>query len=60
MVIGSYASTLTWVATLWWICDWRPGRGRASLPMYRELVRFGFPLAWACSPSRPRRACRRA
>ncbi|GAA1920133.1 hypothetical protein GCM10009737_22060 [Nocardioides lentus] len=45
MVIGSYASTLTWVATLWWICDWRPGRGRASLPMYRELVHFGFPLA---------------
>jgi O-antigen/teichoic acid export membrane protein len=45
MVIGTYASSLVWVLTLWWICDWRPGRGRADLPMYREMVRFGLPLA---------------
>lgn len=45
LVIGNYASTLTWVITVWWICDWRPGRGTASIPMYREMVRFGFPLA---------------
>jgi O-antigen/teichoic acid export membrane protein len=45
LVIGSYASTLTWVATLWWICDWRPGRGRPTVGLYRELVGYGAPLA---------------
>lgn len=45
LVIGSYASTLTWVLTLWWICDWRPGRGRPTIRLYRELVSYGAPLA---------------
>lgn len=45
MVIGTYASTLAWVVTLWLICDWRPGRGRADMQMYREMVSYGAPLA---------------
>ena len=45
LVIGTYASSLVWVLTLWWICDWRPGRGHADLPMYRDMVGFGLPLA---------------
>ncbi|GAB3299803.1 hypothetical protein GCM10027451_01590 [Geodermatophilus aquaeductus] len=44
MVLGSYASSLVWVLTLWWICDWRPARGRPSFRLWRELARFGFPL----------------
>ncbi len=45
LVIGTYASTVAWVLTLWLICDWRPGRGRADMEMYREMVRYGAPLA---------------
>jgi PST family polysaccharide transporter len=44
LVIGSYASYLVWVITLGCICEWRPGRGRASLVLWRELARYGFPL----------------
>lgn len=44
MVVGSYASSVVWVLTLWWICDWRPRRGRPSFPIWRQLARFGFPL----------------
>lgn len=47
MVIGSYASSTVWVLTLWMICDWRPGRGRPDWQLYRELVRYGLPLALA-------------
>jgi len=45
LVIGSYASTTTWVVALWWICDYRPNRGRPTLRLYRELVGYGAPLA---------------
>ena len=44
MVAGSYASYVVWVVVLWVVCDWRPGRGRASFRLWRELARFGFPL----------------
>jgi len=44
MVLGTYASSLVWVVTLWWICDWRPWHGRPSFRMWRDLARFGFPL----------------
>ncbi|WP_445259068.1 oligosaccharide flippase family protein [Nocardioides aurantiacus] len=47
MVIGTYASSAVWVLTLWWLCDWRPGRGKADLPMYRQLVGYGLPMAIA-------------
>lgn len=44
MVLGTYASSLVWVLTLWWICDWRPWHGRPSWRLWRDLARFGFPL----------------
>lgn len=47
LVIGSYASSTVWVVALWLICDWRPGRGQPDWQLYRELVRYGFPLAMA-------------
>jgi PST family polysaccharide transporter len=44
LVLGSYVSSLVWVVTLWWICDWRPWNGRPSYQLWRDLARFGFPL----------------
>jgi O-antigen/teichoic acid export membrane protein len=44
LVAGTYASYLAWLIAVWAISDWRPGRGRASFAMWRELARFGFPL----------------
>ncbi|WP_116996118.1 oligosaccharide flippase family protein [Desertimonas flava] len=44
MVAGLYASSLVWVVSLWMITDWRPGRGRASMAMWRESARYGRPL----------------
>jgi O-antigen/teichoic acid export membrane protein len=44
LVAGSYASYVVWVIGVWAICDWRPRRGRASLALWRELARFGYPL----------------
>lgn len=44
LVAGSYVSYVVWLAGLWAITDWRPGRGRATWQMWRELVRYGFPV----------------
>ncbi|MFI6865277.1 oligosaccharide flippase family protein [Nocardia sp. NPDC050406] len=44
MVAGSYASYLVWVVSVWWLARWRPGRGRASYRLWRELARFGSPV----------------
>lgn len=44
LVAGSYASYAVWLVCVWAITDWRPGRGRASWKLWRELARFGFPL----------------
>lgn len=44
MVAGMYASYFVWVATVWLISGWRPGRGRASVTVWRQLSRYGFPL----------------
>ena len=56
MVLGSYASSLVWVLTLWWICDWRPRRGRPSYRLWRELAGFGFPLVLGMSADRAQKA----
>jgi O-antigen/teichoic acid export membrane protein len=44
LVAGTYASYLAWLIGVWALSDWRPGRGRATFAMWRELARFGFPL----------------
>lgn len=44
LVIGSYVSHLVWILTTWVLAGWRPGRGRPSVRVWRELARFGVPL----------------
>lgn len=44
LVIGTYASYVVWVIGVWWLARWRPGRGRASFRIWRELARFGSPV----------------
>lgn len=56
MVLGSYASSLVWVVTVWWICDWRPWNGRPSYRLWRDLARFGFPLVLGFVADRAQKA----
>lgn len=44
MVAGFYASYVAWVISLWCITDWRPGRVRPSVKLWRELAHYGMPL----------------
>ena len=44
MVIGTYASTTSWVLLSWWMAKWRPFRGRFSFRIWRELAGFSLPL----------------
>lgn len=44
LVIASYASNVVWVLTTWTLAGWRPGGGRASWRLWREMARFGVPL----------------
>ena len=44
MVIGTYASTTTWVLLSWWMAKWRPFRGRFSFRIWREMAGFSLPL----------------
>ncbi|MBL1074073.1 oligosaccharide flippase family protein [Nocardia sp. 2] len=44
MVVGTYASYVVWVILTWWLARWRPGRGRASFRLWRELARYGSPV----------------
>jgi len=44
LVIGNYASTGVWLVGTWSLARWRPGRGRPSIPLWRELARFAYPL----------------
>ena len=56
MVVGTYASYIAWVVSLWMLTSWRPGRGHASFAMWRELARFGFPLVLGIAGYRLRTA----
>ncbi|MGI9002297.1 MAG: lipopolysaccharide biosynthesis protein [Pseudonocardia sp.] len=44
LVAGNYASTAVWLVGTWLLARWRPGRGRASIALWRELARFAYPL----------------
>ncbi|WP_018601499.1 oligosaccharide flippase family protein [Mycobacterium sp. 155] len=44
MVLGQYAAVLVWLVGSWSLARWRPGRGRPSWRLWRELARFAFPL----------------
>lgn len=45
LVGGIYASQIAALLALWLLVSWRPRRGRASVRLWRELARYGFPLA---------------
>ena len=44
LVIGSYVSQVVWLVASWSLAGWRPGKGRPSLRLWRELARYGLPL----------------
>ncbi|TWH42213.1 PST family polysaccharide transporter [Rhodococcus rhodochrous J38] len=52
MVAGTYVSYITLVISVWAITSWRPGRGRASFVLWRELARYGAPLVLGMIGSR--------
>jgi O-antigen/teichoic acid export membrane protein len=54
LVVGSYVSYLVLLGSVWAITDWRPGRGRFTWPLWRELARYGFPLVMGSIGSRLR------
>lgn len=56
MVVGSYASYVAWAVAVWWISGWRPGAGRPSVALWRELGRYGLPLVLGMIGSRTRTA----
>ncbi|WP_216870823.1 oligosaccharide flippase family protein [Modestobacter excelsi] len=56
MVLGTYASSVVWVLSVWWLCDWRPGRGRPSYLLWRQLAGFGFPLVLGMLGDRAQKA----
>ncbi|WP_214365500.1 lipopolysaccharide biosynthesis protein [Pseudonocardia sp. H11422] len=44
LVVGNYVSLGVWLVGVWVFARWRPGRGRFSFPLWREMARFGYPL----------------
>ncbi len=44
MVVGQYVSMGIWVVLTWWLAKWRPGVGRPSYKLWREMAKFAFPL----------------
>ncbi|MHA6795997.1 oligosaccharide flippase family protein [Pseudonocardia bannensis] len=44
LVVGNYVSLGVWLVGVWVFAGWRPGRGRFSYRLWREMARFSFPL----------------
>lgn len=44
LVIGNYVSLAVWLIGAWVLARWRPGRGRPSIWLWRELARFAYPI----------------
>lgn len=56
LVAATYVQMVVWASASWWLGGWRPGRGRASVRMWRELARYGFPLLLGSAAERVREA----
>lgn len=56
MVVGTYVSYIVWIVAVWMLTDWRPGRGKASYKLWRELARFGSPVVIGLMGSRIQQA----
>ena len=44
LVIANYVTLVAWLVSTWSLCRWRPGRGRPSVRLWRQLARFALPL----------------
>lgn len=44
LVVAGYVSHVCWIIATWSLAGWRPGRGRATMRLWRELARFSAPL----------------
>lgn len=44
LVIAGYTSHVCWIVATWSLAGWRPGRGRATRRLWRELARYSAPL----------------
>ena len=44
LVWATYVSHVCWLIATWSVAGWRPGRGRPSLRLWRQTVRFSGPL----------------
>jgi O-antigen/teichoic acid export membrane protein len=56
LVAGSYAQMTVWVVASWGLAGWRPGRGRPSVRLWREMAGFAFPLLLGSAVERIRDA----
>ena len=56
MVTGTYASYFALAISVWLITSWRPGHGRPSFALWRELARYGLPLVLGMIGARTRTA----
>ena len=56
LVVATYVQMVVWVTASWCLGSWRPGRGSASVRMWRELARYGFPLLLGSAAERVREA----
>jgi PST family polysaccharide transporter len=54
LVAGIYASQVAALLAVWLLVGWRPRRGRASVKLWRELARYGFPLVLGLFSARGR------
>ena len=54
LVVATYVQMAVWATASWWLGGWRPGRGTASVRMWRELARYGFPLLLGTAAERVR------
>ncbi|WP_344253355.1 lipopolysaccharide biosynthesis protein, partial [Pseudonocardia hydrocarbonoxydans] len=44
LVIANYVGLAVWLVGTWWLARWRPGIGRPSYRLWREMARFAYPL----------------
>lgn len=56
LVAGVYAAQVAWTVAVWLLTDWRPGRGRFGVALWRELGQYGLPLLLGTIGSRARAA----
>lgn len=44
LVIANYAGLTVWLVGTWWLARWRPGVGRPTYRLWRDMAKFAAPL----------------